>query len=68
MYKGRLTLRSVHGETGEEIAFPCNIEGYPRGEEYLWQYLKVAHPLALRENFEIDAENKTEPMSRSRFG
>jgi hypothetical protein len=66
LYKGRLTLHSVHGETHEKLSFPVN-EDAPRGEDYLWYVMKNAHPHAVREHFEIDAENKSDPNLRSRF-
>jgi hypothetical protein len=66
LYKGRLTLHSVHGETHEKLSFPVN-EDAPRGEDYLWYVMKNAHPHAVREYFEIDAENKTDPNLRSRW-
>jgi hypothetical protein len=66
LYKGRLTLHSVHGETHEKLSFPVN-EDAPRGEDYLWYVMKNAHPHAVREHFEIDVENKTDPNLRSRF-
>lgn len=67
LYIGKLTLQSVHGETHEKISFNCEINGYPRGEEYLWYVMKNAHPHAMREHFEIDASNTTDPLLRSRF-
>jgi hypothetical protein len=66
-YIGKLTLHSVHGETHEKLSFNCEIYNYPRGEEYLWYVMKNAHPHAIREEFTIDAENKTDPLLRSRF-
>jgi hypothetical protein len=66
LYKGRLTLHSVHGETHESLSFPCT-EEIARGEDYLWYVMKNAHPHAVREHFEIDAENKTDPNLRSRY-
>jgi hypothetical protein len=66
LYKGRLTLHSVHGETHEKLSFAIE-EFAPRGEDYLFYRMKVAHPHALREHFEIDAENKSDPNLRSRF-
>ena len=67
MYDGNVTLHSVHGETHEKVSFPFEIRGYPRGEEYLWYVMKQAHPHAMREHFEIDEKNETDPMLRSRF-
>ncbi len=66
-YIGKLTLHSVHGETHEKISFNTEIFNYPRGEDYLWYVMKNAHPHAIREEFTIDAENKTDPLLRSRF-
>jgi len=66
LYKGRLTLHSVHGETHEKLSFPCH-EDVARGEDYLWYVMKNAHPHAVREHFEIDAENKSDPNLRSRY-
>lgn len=66
LYKGRLTLHSVHGETHEKLSFPIH-EDVARGEEYLWYVMKNSHPHAMREYFEIDAENKTDPNLRSRY-
>lgn len=66
LYKGRLTLQSVHGETHERLAFVTN-EDVARGEDYLWYVMKRAHPHAIREFFEVDPENKTEPQYRSRY-
>ncbi len=66
LYKGRLTLHSVHGETHEKLSFPCH-EYAARGEDYLWYVMKGAHPHAMREHFEIDAENTSDPNLRSRY-
>jgi len=67
LYKGKLTLQSVHEETHERIAFPIVIEGPARGEGYLFYCMKQAHPHAMREHFEIDAENVTDPLLRTRY-
>jgi len=66
LYKGRLTLHSVHGETYEKLSFPVN-EDVARGEDYLFYVMKNAHPHAMREHFEIDAENESDPNLRSRY-
>jgi hypothetical protein len=66
LYKGRLTLHSVHGETHEKLSFPCH-EDVARGEDYLFYVMKNAHPHAMREHFEIDAENTSDPNLRSRY-
>jgi hypothetical protein len=69
LYKGHLTLQSVHADTLEKIAFVViDDPGSPaHGEEYLFHIMKSAHPQAMREHFEIDAENKTDPLLRSRY-
>jgi hypothetical protein len=66
LYQGRLTLQSVHGETHEKISFPV-VEDVARGEDYLWYVMKNAHPHAIREHFEIDAENTSDPNLRTRY-
>jgi hypothetical protein len=66
LYRGKLTLHSVHGETHEKLSFPCE-EFASRGEDYLWYVMKNAHPHAMREHFKIDSENTSDPNLRSRY-
>jgi hypothetical protein len=63
-YVGPLTCHSTHAETGEPISVKMDI-GDPMLEEGAWRAFQAHHPMAVREDFEIDAENTTDPNLRS---
>lgn len=67
MYIGQVTGHSVHRQTLEKLSYPIVLSS-PSGEEYVWHCFQTYHPDALREEFEIDDKNETDPNLRSKYG
>lgn len=67
MYVGDITAKSVSSETGEEISIRMHIPT-PVTEEGVWTRFLAHHASAIRDEFEIDETNTTDPMLRTSFG
>lgn len=67
-YQGDLTASSVHADTGEKISIRMHIPT-PVTEEGVWNRFQAHYGnVALRDHFEIDPENVTDPMLRTSLG
>ena len=67
MYQGDITARSVSFETGEEVSARMHIPN-PVTEEGVWYRFKAHHDSAMREHFEIDESNTSDPLLATNKG
>lgn len=64
LYQGKITMHAVAGATGEKVSVVA-VQAEPTTEHGLFHHFLQYHPSAIRDTFEVDPDNETDPTLRT---